>query len=128
MSTSTKTEPIETPQISIGDQLRFTPDSRERAWWTVVARNAEHIVAVRQAPFEPKGVVEYTVTGQLNGPRNGAGPGLVRSSLNTLGGGWDLSDQSAGSTEILAALESGDFHLSMRRVIDVRGIVRKVSV
>ncbi len=104
---STQTETIEIADVAVGDRVRFTPDSRARAWWTVTARNADHVVAVRQAPFHPKGTVEYTVTGQMKGRYNGAGPGLVRSSLNTLGGGWDLSNHGAGPGEILEALESG---------------------
>lgn len=125
---SIQTENVDIKDIAAGDQIRFTPDSRARAWWTVTDRNAEHVVAIRQAPFHPKGTVEYTVTGHLNGQRNGAGPGLVRSSLNTLGGGWDLSNSRAevGSEEILAALESGRYELSMRRVVSVHGIERKV--
>lgn len=117
---------VDHSQIAVGDQIRFQPDSRERAWWTVTQRNDDHVVAVRQAPFHPKGTVEYTVTGRMDGRRNGAGPGLVRSSLNTLGGGWDLSNrQDAGSEEILDALESGQYELSMRRVIDVHSIHRR---
>lgn len=123
---SINTETVDITDVAIGDQIRFTPDSRPRAWWTVIDRNPEHIVAVRQAPFEPKGTLEYTVTGHMNGQRNGAGPGLVRSSLNTLGGGWDLSnrDGGAGPEGILAALESGKYELSMRRVVDVQTIER----
>lgn len=126
---STKTEQITVERIAVGDQIRFTPDSRARAWWTVTARNEEHVVAVRQAPFHPKGTLEYTVTGEMQGVRNGAGPGSVRSSLNTLGGGWDLSNrEGVGSGEILEALDSDRYELSMRRVVSVESIERKVVV
>lgn len=127
MSTHTgQHEQVTLAQITVGDQIRFQPDSRERAWWTVTARNDDHVVAVRQAPFHPKGTVEYTVTGRMDGHRNGAGPGIVRSSLNTLGGGWDLSNrEGVGAEEILDALESGQYELSMRRVIDIHSIHRK---
>lgn len=124
----TTTEPVQHADVAVGDQIRFIPDSRAKAWWTVADRSPDHVIAVRQAPFEPKGTVEYTVTGHLNGQRNGAGPGLVRSSLNTLGGGWDLSNrEGVGSAEILAELESGRYGLSMRRVVSVTSIERKVS-
>lgn len=119
-------EQISHSQIAVGDAIRFQPDSRERAWWTVTNRDHDHVVAVRQAPFEPKGTVEYTVTGVMEGHRNGAGPGLIRSSLNTLGGGWDLSNrEGVGSEEILDVLRSGKYELSMRRVIDIHSIHRK---
>lgn len=122
-------EVVAVEDIATGDQVRFVPDSRERAWWKVVGRDAEHIVAIRQAPFHPKGIVEYTVTGHMDGQRNGAGPGAVRSSLNTLGGGWDLSDREggAGAAEILDALKSGRFELSMRRVVSIISIQRRAS-
>lgn len=109
-----------TDNIKVGDRVRFTPDSDTRRAWTVTARNADHIVAVRQAYFEPEGVVQYTVTEVRDYRYNGVRPGLVRSSLNTMGGGWDLDHRiDEGSREIIAALEAGEYELSNRRVIEV---------
>lgn len=114
---------ISVDEIEVGDRIRFIPDSRQRAWWTVADRNTSHVVAIRQAPFHAKGTVEYTVTGIQN-PE--AGSTLVRSSLNTLGGGWDLSNREggAGAAEILEALESHKYELSHRRMVEVDRIER----
>lgn len=116
-----KTEFVEVSDLKAGDKVKFHPDSDTRRWWTVKARNEDHVVAVRQAPFEVKGVMEYSVTGTMNGMRNGAGPGLVRSSLNALGGGWDVGTDGELAYTVLEALED-HYELSMRRVIDVHGI------
>lgn len=124
----TRTEQVDISDVSVGDRIRFTPDSRERSWWEVIDRDEDHVVAIRQAPFHPKGTVEYTVTAMWDHVYNGAGPGLVRSSLNTLGGGWDLSNREdgAGAEDILDALSSGEYELSNRRVVGVDSIVRKI--
>lgn len=95
--------------LKIGDRVRFTPSgnrkgSKERVWWRVVARNADHVVLVRQAPFEDKGVLEYTVTGWLNHGYNGSGAGPVRSSLNSLGGGYDVGPNGEKGHEVIAEL------------------------
>lgn len=117
---------VEVDDLAVGDKIRFLPDSNARAWWTVIGRDHDHVVAARQAPFCPKGDLHYTITGQASGTRNGAGPGLVRSSMNTLGGGWDLTGRAAeGAAEMLEALKSGRFELSMRRVVDIKTIERK---
>lgn len=120
---------VDVDDLVVGDKIRFVPDSNERAWWTVIGRDDRHVVAVRQAPFSPKGDLQYTITGLMSATRNGAGPGLVRSSLNTLGGGWNLTNrESEGAAEILAELRSGRFELSMRRVVDIERIERKGGV
>lgn len=115
------TEFVEVTDLQVGDKIKFYPDSNIRQWWTVAARNDKHVVAVRQAPFESKGTLEYTVTGTMNGMRNGAGPGLVRSSLNSLGGGWDVGTEGELAYTVLESLED-HLELSMRRVIDVHSI------
>ncbi|MDN3309581.1 hypothetical protein QWJ90_01415 [Microbacterium oryzae] len=125
MTKNIETVPI--GDVAVGDRVRFIPGSRESAWWTTTARNDEHVVAVRQAAFHPKGIVEYTITGHLESSYNGQGPGVVRSSLNTLGGGWDLEGRiDEGSQEILDELSEGRFELSMRRVAGVARIDREV--
>ena len=123
------TEPrTEFDDIAVGDKVRFAPGGVGNRWWTVRARDERFIVATMQAPFEPKGALWYTVvdiTGWLDKRYNGAGYGPVRSSLNTLGGGWDCSEE--GVAEILPALQSGEWELSHRRVINVSSFDRKVS-
>lgn len=111
--------------LAVGDRVRFTPSGnrkggKERVWWRVVARNAEHVVLVRQAAFEPKGTLEYTVTGWLNHGYNGSGPGPVRSSLNSLGGGYDVGADGEKGHEVIAELEDPHgLELSMRRVLSI---------
>lgn len=121
--TSTLTEYDE---IAIGDKIRFDPHGGRR-WWTVRDRDERFIVATTQAPFQPKGTLWYTVvdlTGWQDKRYNGAGNGIVRSSLNTLGGGWDC-ETAEGLAEILPMLRSGEWELSHRRVVNVWTIERK---
>jgi len=115
----------ETLDVAVGDAIRFKPQGGYR-WWEVRARDERFIVATQQAPFLPKGELQYTVvdlTGWQEKRYNGAGGGIVRSSLNTLGGGWDLDEE--GVAEILPGLRSGRWDLSNRRVMDVDSIERR---
>lgn len=113
--------------ITIGDRIRF--DSHNGPyWWTVRDRDERYIVATAQRPFHPKGELQYTVvdlTGWQGKRYNGAGNGVVRSSLNTLGGGWDIDGNGKGAEEIIPALRNDHWELSHRRVVDVRSIERK---
>lgn len=115
-------------EFKVGDQIRFAPSRGDgRRWWIVRALNDRYMVATRQAAFEPKGVLVYTVV-DLVGWRytyNGAGPGMVRSSLNTLGGGWEIGPDGEGCQDIITALEIGEFELSNRRVVDVESIEQR---
>lgn len=112
-------------ELNIGDRVRFTPSGsrsggKDRVWWRVVARNVNHVVLVRQAAFEEKGVLEYTVTGWLDHGYNGSGPGPVRSSLNSLGGGYDVGPDGSMAHEVIAELEDPHgLELSMRRVLKI---------
>lgn len=109
-------------KIKVGDKVKFFPGG-DKQWWTVRDCDNRYIVATLQAPFKPKGTLWYTVVdlvGWQNKKYNGAGNGVVRSSLNTLGGGWDLSD--AGIAEIIPLLHSGRWELSNRRVASVKSI------
>lgn len=108
--------------IKVGDKLVFTPTSGR--WpWTVRARNDRFIVATTPWPFKTKGTLAYTVvdlTGWQDKQRNGQGHGVVRSSLDIIGGGWgDGSYDDAQCQEILNALISGEWGLSHRRVLSV---------
>jgi len=117
--------------IAVGDKIRFTPCASGKRYWTVRARDERFIVATMQAPFRPKGDLWYTVvdlTGWQDKRYNGAGNGVVRSSLNTLGGGWDLGPEGEGCQEVLGALQSGEWELSHRRVVNVDTIERKNMV
>lgn len=113
-------------EIRVGDKIRFTPRGRELWPWTVRARDDRFIVATTQCPFKPKGTLLYTVVdlvGWQSKRYNGEGPGVVRSSLDTIGGGWGAGVyDDAECQEILVAVVSGDWDLSHRRVLSVRGI------
>lgn len=114
---------VEAAAIHVGDKVRFGPPSNDRRWWTVRDRDDRFIVATTQAPFKPKGELWYTVVdlrGWQDKRYNGAGNGVVRSSLNTLGGGWDIDDE--GIAAIIPALRSGQWELSNRRVANVWSI------
>jgi hypothetical protein len=112
-------------QFKPGDRIRFTPSgSSGNRWWTVLDADRRFVVATQQAPFKPKGEIWYTVvdlTGWQEKRYNGAGNGIVRSSLNTLGGGWDC-ETDEGIAAIIPALHSGEWELSHRRVASVWSI------
>jgi hypothetical protein len=116
-------------EIAVGDRVKFHPTT-SRQWWTVRDRNDRFIVATMQAPFEPKGDLWYTVvdlTGWQHKRYNGAGNGVVRSSLNTLGGGWELGPNGEGAEQIIPALLSGEWEFSNRRVASVWSVERKTA-
>lgn len=112
--------------LQVGDQVQFTPQAG-RGWWTVQAGDDRWIVATQQAMFEPKGRLWYTCvdTYGWDYTYNGA-TGIVRSSLDYLGGGFDLDEDGTGCDDILALLqlgrENGGADLSRRRVVSVTGV------
>lgn len=111
------------PDIHAGDEIHVTPDERD-APWRVTARDDKHIVIIRPTAEAPDSV-EYAVIAEVTDTYNSAGPGLIRASLNTLGGGWNLNGRErAGAEEIIHALADGVHELSLRRrggVAAVRG-------
>lgn len=111
MSAPTRSETT-MPQVKVGDRISFTPKAAGHRWWTVEACDDRFIIATQQAPFRPKGELFYTIvdlTGYTHA-HNGVRPGVIRSSSDMLGGGWD-----EGWPELLAALQSGEVRLSTRR-------------
>lgn len=113
-------------QIKVGDKVKFFPSvSTGERWWTVQSRDERFIVAVMQRPFHTSKDALYTVvdiTGWENQRYNDAGEGVVRSSLDTLGGGWSgvsLEDPTA-AREALQAVNTGERELSYRRMVNVR--------
>jgi hypothetical protein len=118
--TDRPTREVHRPDLVVGDQVRFPP--LRGPWWTVRAADDRYTVATAPEPLAPTGALVYTVidwTGWARKTRNGAGLGPVRSSLNTIGGGWDLDPVDEGAAEILRVLHSGEFELSARRVLNV---------
>lgn len=115
-----------TVTFSPGDQVRFAPEAGTgNRWWTVRAADERYMVATCPRPFDSEPV--YTVvdfTGWTH-TYNGVGPGMVRSSLNTIGGGYDVGDDGENCAQILAELHEGTRELSHRRVTRVEQIQRK---
>lgn len=112
--------------LRVGDRVRFTPYySAGNRWWTVRARDERFIICTALAQFEPKGgALMHTLvdlTGWQDHRYNGAGNGIVRSSVNAIGGGWDTTTEE-DVAELLAGLQSGEWDLSVRRVVNVHGI------
>lgn len=64
--------------FSVGQRLRLD-GSRARQWWEVRAVTDHFTAVVRQAPFEEKGVLEYTVLDWRNG---------IRGPCNEIGQGY----------------------------------------
>lgn len=99
--------------LQIGDRVRINGN---RLAWTITARNDDYIVAVRQAPFQPKGEHQYTIITHSDYRYNFVGPGLILTTVNTIGGGWDLDGRvDEGSRELVEALASGEWETSHRR-------------
>lgn len=118
------TVPEHAAKVAVGDKIRFDPNYGT-GWWDVRDRDERYIVATRQRRFQPKGNLEYTVvdlTGWQDYQYNGAGPGVVRSSLNTLGGGWDIDPDGKGAEEIIPSLRDDHWELSHRRIVSVAAI------
>lgn len=103
-----------------GARVRFRPSGVSgNRWWLVRVRNERYILATQQEPFAKKGQLIYTIIDTAwDITYNGVRPGVARSSLNTLGGGWDCTTDEQ-CQEALDALESGEFEFSHRRVLGV---------
>ena len=110
--------------LEVGARVRFTPTHGSgNRWWKLRARSDRFLLLTHAAPFSNRSELWYTVV-DLTGWKqtyNGVGPGVARSSLNVLGGGWDCTTD-ASCAEAIAALESGKWELSYRRVAAVESI------
>lgn len=113
------------PVLAVGDLIRFKPQSGNR-WWTVRAVDTRYIVATQPAPLT-SGDLHYTVVDFTAWAYayNGGAPVAVRSSLNTLGGGYDVGPDGANCANIIDDLRSGLYQLSNRRRLDVTDIEAK---
>lgn len=142
------TRDVERPELEVGDLIRIHPHNGGTRWWTVQAVDDRYAVATRPAAFGKPGETRgdigddpvgrptssdarrdlvYTVidwTGWADRVYNGAGHGPVRSSLNTLGGGYDIDPErpQVAAGQILRDLASGTYELSHRRVVDVERV------
>lgn len=103
-----KCEPFPLPMgLEAGDRVRL---DCQRLTWTVTARSEHFAVLIQQAPFRPRGEVQYTILD----PRHG-----IYGPANTIGQGWDLPD---GALDLLTALESGEREVSFRNRCQIQTI------
>lgn len=128
MSTIEIQTPETIPPLVVGDNFRFVPQSNS-LWWTLRARDERWLLATCPAPFKPRGELWYCVV-DLRRPYkyNGVGPGMVRSSLNALGGGWpydEFSDEAFH--QALADLNAERWELSNRRLVIVHRFEPKAA-
>lgn len=79
---------VEQMVLHPGDRVKLYPDARR--WWTVQAVSQNFAACVRQAPFQPAGVLEYTVLDWRNG---------VRGPCNLTGQGFGDGTYSAAECE-----------------------------
>lgn len=111
-------------------RIRFTPQSGKR-WWDVLYEDDRFIIATQPRPFitpMSDNDLYYTVvdTSGWNRTYNGVGPGIARSSLNSLGGMWPEKDFKPDSVaRVVEALHEGSLELSNRRVRAVESIERE---
>lgn len=93
------------PLLIAGERVRL--DGYDRRWWWTVRAVGEHFaVLTRQAEFQPKGVLRYTVLDWRNG---------VRGPCDLVGQSWGdgtYSDRECAG--LLAAFESGEVRISQR--------------
>lgn len=109
-------------EFQVGDKIRFVPQSGNR-WWTIRALDDRYVIATAPAPFVSDSLY-YTVV-DLNGwtfAHDGVGHSIVRSSLNTLGGGYDVGPNGEKCGQMLKELNDHLWQLSHRRMVRVEGI------
>lgn len=101
------TSATKAPRLERGDRVQFAENSR---WWEVRANDGRWAILTRQAAFEPKGTLRYTIVDQDHGHRGPA---------NTLGQGWDVEEEG-GCEELLAALQAHEFGITTRNRVEAR--------
>lgn len=91
---------LEATKLQLHEQIRFGGDRR---WWTIRAVDDDYAVVTRQAEFEPRGVVVYTIVDSGQG---------VRGPCNLLGGGWafEPTDLEGSAEDLLHALRESFDH------------------
>lgn len=106
---------IDINAVQVGDEVKFYPDSNERVWWTVVARDDNHVVAVRQAAFQEKGKLQYTVTERWGNS------GTVRSVLDNEKS-WKLGKDGNRADSLIEAINTGKADLLSDEAEEVTAI------
>jgi hypothetical protein len=99
--TATLTDPGLTARLdlAVGDRLRLAMRATSpRRWWTVQALSEHFAVCVQQAPFLPKGFLQYTVLDWRN---------AVRGPCDNIGQGYgDGTYSREECTRMLAQFEA----------------------
>ena len=105
-------EPVEPVPLEVGNMVKLGTNTR--LWWRVAAVSENFVAFTHQAPFEPKGTLQYTVADWRNG---------VRGPCDLIGQGWgdgSYSDEACAQMLVefeydpekdpvrLAALASGE--------------------
>jgi hypothetical protein len=88
---------VERRHLAVGDRIRLVPDARH--WWTVQAVSEHFTACVQQAPFKPKGTLQYTVLDWRNG---------VRGPCNLIGQGYGDGSYSPEECARMLADFEGD--------------------
>lgn len=112
--------------VQIGQQIIFDPVPDQQTateQWFVKARDERYIIAELSDASNPT-IRGYCVIDTNPAPvahLENLPPAPVRSSLDTLGGGYDLSQPDWAET-MLAQVNDGTYQLSRRRSIPILGI------
>jgi hypothetical protein len=86
---------VEPISMNVGDLVRL---DGERRRWTVQAVSAHFVALVQQAPFQPKGTLQYTVVDWRNG---------IRGPCDLIG--WGYGDGSYSREECARMLTEFEF-------------------
>lgn len=93
-------EPVRPLQLEVNDLLRLREGGHPQRRWTVQAVSEHFAVLMRQTPFRPLGVLQYTVLDWRNG---------VRGPCDLIGQGWGDGTYSAKEcAEMLVDFEYDD--------------------
>ncbi|MDI6911498.1 hypothetical protein [Nocardioides sp.] len=99
--------------LTVGTRARFDDGLGDtRRWWTVRATSDRFAILTRQAAFEPKGVLCYTIIDWELG---------FRGPCNQIGQGWGdgtFADEECAA--LLAALEVDEVEVSWRNRVPIR--------
>lgn len=83
--------------LAVGDKVRLAHGGRELNWWDVRARDERFVILTRQAPFRPKGEVEYTIIDTVRD---------LRGPCNLIGQGWHETMPDEECERLLTALQN----------------------
>jgi hypothetical protein len=108
-------KPVEQIPLKPADRIRLGDGGRN--WWTVQAVSEHYTACVQQAPFKPKGTLQYTVLDWRNG---------VRGPCDLVGQGYgDGSYSPDECAEMLAdfeyVTEEDPAYIAAKAAADARG-------